>query len=1103
MKRSSLNTRFLIRAVLAFLVLAAATHVLHTWQMGRHAHGQLARADEAERAGEVEDSAAALARYLIFRPNDDAVRTRYGLLLASQARTNPARQRALQVLRAALPREGGALEVRLKAVDLALAVDEPAEACRLLEPAVAQYPDRADLHRRLAGAQLAAGRPRDAVDSLERLLTLAPAAADDAVRLAGLYRASLNQPERARLVLDRLVQRNPRLPRAYLVRARSLEAENQLVPAGVDLAVALRLAPGDPDVLAASAAFLHRRGQYAAARARWRQALEARPNRTDLVVGLARVERDAGRPADAVAGVRSALSRRPGDVDLRCALADLLLDQGKPDEADKFVRALPAAAGPRKRYLEGRLALARRQYQEAMTALVQADRDAGLDDDTRCGLLLALMRLCAEAGTRDDLLSTARRATLLADTPARRVEVARVLVGAGRSVEALPGLRKLVELPAPPDAVWNLLAQALLEEPGESPGWRRHRQEVQRLLARAERLPAEAATAALLRADLLLLNDERDEAWSVLAQARQQYPDEPALWRAQAALAAGRGDEKSAGALLAEADQRFASRLDYLIERSRQLAGQRGTQAVKALEALEGKATGLSAEQRDRLRRHLLELHAELGHTKGVERLAALLLEAHPRQLRPRLLLLEMRLAQGDEAGVQRVLAELRQVEGPAGLEYRCARAAWLLHRAARGERGGLDEARRLLDEARQGHPGAGRPWLLLGRLSDLEGRPGQALAHYQKGLALGDYQAAAVRRTVALLLEAGRHDDADRLLEQAEQRALLTSDLWRPAAEVALRAGKSERACRLARQAVAASRQTHTDLLWLAHVLETAGRRAEAGEVYEAAVRRAPAVADTWLARLAYHVRQNRLDGLEVCLAGMRESLDAARLSLAEARAHELAGQGDEAERRYRDILAGDGHDAQALSRLADLYLRTDRWDRAEPLLLVLLGPRVLPEEERPEVRRRLALVLVRPSQKQDRSALALAVLEQNRAVEGDTSANRRTAGLVRATRPAERAEALRALEQLPAVRPEERLALARAQEAAGKPAQALVQYQALVAGEPRNTTWLVRLVEAQLRGGNKVEAARWLQELEKREPRSERTLRLREQMRPKRGKG
>src|SRR5262249_26391251 len=156
----------------------------------------------------------------------------------------------------------------------------------------------------------------------------------------------------------------------------------------------------------------------------------------------------------------------------------------------------------------------------------------------------------------------------------------------------------------------------------------------------------------------------------------------------------------------------------------------------------------------------------------------------------------------------------------------------------------------------------------------DLEGRPGQAAPLYLRVLALGDWNPLAVRRAATLLSRASRYQDADQILTHADARGALPGDLYRPAAEIALRTGNTERACRLARRAVAqAKRPGYREQLWLGRILDAAGRGTEAGQVLDDAAREAPDRADTWLALLAYQARRKRREGIETCLAEMRQN--------------------------------------------------------------------------------------------------------------------------------------------------------------------------------------------------------------------------------------
>jgi len=129
-----------------------------------------------------------------------------------------------------------------------------------------------------------------------------------------------------------------------------------------------------------------------------------------------------------------------------------------------------------------------------------------------------------------------------------------------------------------------------------------------------------------------------------------------------------------------------------------------------------------------------------------------------------------------------------------------------------------------------------------------------------------------------------------------------------------------------------------------------------------------------------------------------------------------------------------------------------------------------------------------------------ALALLALTRATEGHAEEDRRVAALVKGARPAARAEALAALEALPggsAMTALERLRLGRLYEDEGRWADARKQYAALVAADRDNPSYLAVLVEGLLRQKKRAEAAGWLERLEKLEPASPRTKRLREQMR------
>src|SRR5262249_51378636 len=229
-----------------------------------------------------------------------------------------------------------------------------------------------------------------------------------------------------------------------------------------------------------------------------------------------------------------------------------------------------------------------------------------------------------------------------------------------------------------------------------------------------------------------------------------------------------------------------------------------------------------------------------------------------------------------------------------------------------------------------------------------------------------------------------------------------------------------------------------------------------EAESAFQEATQKAPEVADVWLGLIQHYASNAQTAEAEESIKQMNRSVPNDLLPLAQARAYEILGRRDEAERTYREYLAKKPRDPKALRRLADLYLRQNAPEKAETHLLALLDSRVLiPEEQLPEIRRRLALVISTPGGKEPRHEQALALLALNRATEGNSEADRRVAALVRGTRAADRAESLRVLESLsrgPATTSLERLRLAQLYEAQGRWSDARKQYATMLTADKEN---------------------------------------------------
>ena len=308
MPKARFNHAFFYRALAVLLGVAGLAWGVHWVQMRRHASGQLARAAQAERDGDAKELLAALNRYLEFNPGDTPTRARYGMALASQAKTPAARWRALQVLNTVLLRDPRQSEARAKAAELSLSLGEAGDAVRYLEPALAVFPRRADWHDLHSRIREALGQDLQAVAALERVLELEPGRIPVAVRLAGICHSRLRQPAKAARVLDDMVKKSADRSSALLARATFLGMHGQPDEAAADLARAIQEDDKRADLRIAWAKLSADRGDLEESAGQWRVATKLAPGDPEAWLGLAWIERERGNLPAAIAELEKALS---------------------------------------------------------------------------------------------------------------------------------------------------------------------------------------------------------------------------------------------------------------------------------------------------------------------------------------------------------------------------------------------------------------------------------------------------------------------------------------------------------------------------------------------------------------------------------------------------------------------------------------------------------------------------------------------------------------------------------------------------------------------------------------------------------------------------
>lgn len=398
----------------------------------------------------------------------------------------------------------------------------------------------------------------------------------------------------------------------------------------------------------------------------------------------------------------------------------------------------------------------------------------------------------------------------------------------------------------------------------------------------------------------------------------------------------------------------------------------------------------------------------------GLERLRALAAR-DPQEAQARLLLLETREIQADPAAAQKLVAELRQVEGEGGLWWRLHQAALWLSSADWAAR--QQDIRNLLQYCRNADPTWSAPVLLWAGLYEKLGDSGQVEETYRAGLLQNPAAEDLANRLLSLLEKQGRLAEAEKVVQQIDKSrgiadawqvrlAIGTGDLSRAIDLLRLKASNDNQdALSRVRLAELVYRQTkdvkrafaylteaetlaanvQSVVATKAYILRAEGRKEELRRVLDDHVARHPGFEALHL-RAAYLAREGDMTQAEADyrrLAGAAEGGTLGYLFLGNFYADQRAL--DPAIAAFEEGLHRYPDDTRLQSSLMQLLLRRDRpEDRSRALRLLTALEARLPQD--PELTALRALQMVRdpaaPSLTEVRQKLEAAVKRDPAAV-------------------------------------------------------------------------------------------------------------------------
>jgi tetratricopeptide (TPR) repeat protein len=789
-------------------------------------------------------------------------------------------------------------------------------------------------------------------------------------------------------IIDDLAAKNPDSYKAHLVRwqyrKQWLGLEKAQETAADDVAAALRLAPEDAEVLLAAAELAQAEKQPERARTLLQQGKQRHPQDPRMYRELAVLELRQDRRNEALACLRDGVKALSGppQAEVLWTLGNVLIDGRELSEARAVIAQMvkARASSVATDYLNARIRIDEANWAEA----------ARLLDRTRLQLVNApelanqvdlLLAQCFEQ--LDDptsrLSALGRIIGRDRSSVSARLGMAGALAAAGRFDDALDQYSQLMALPGAPPAGWIEIARLMVVRElqrsqrragGTTKPKRAAWKPVEEALARAEKANPDAVDVLVLRAEVLVAQGKVDQARKQLTEAVDKQKDKVQLWAALAGLAMledqGK-DLKEATRLLEEARKNAGDTPELRQVQIEFWARQGGPQAVETLAGLTRNLDRLSPRDQSRLLGDIAAAYYRIGETKQAAQLWNRLAQEpqNKSDLRLRLILFDLALQEGDDPAMQRVLAELKQIEGEQGTLWRYAAAVRLIRRAQLGNRDGLVEARGLLDAVAARRPEWPSVLVAKADLEEASNNLDQAIADYRRAIGLGERGPRVVRQLVQLLYKQQRYQEADQEVRRLQDQTTDVAEaqrLQRLAVAISLQNEDRDRALELIRDQLAADSKDYRDHLWQGQVLAASGLQDEQAEKE---LRKALALDDTvpeiWVTLVQFLVRKERVPEAERAIAMASSRLPADKAALPLALCYEAVGKLEPAREQYQRAVKDKPGDVLLHRALAAFYIRSGQVSEAEPILRKVIDRQLgATAADAAWARRALALALI-----------------------------------------------------------------------------------------------------------------------------------------------
>jgi tetratricopeptide (TPR) repeat protein len=809
-------------------------------------------------------------------------------------------------------------------------------------------------------------RAREDYETAEKLV---PGDVAGAELLASLFVNRLKDPARAREVLDRLIETTAKDPgkhaQALLARHRyfyelSQQAElphekvvEALKDARADVEEAAKADPTGFDVLMAAATFSLMQRETKAARRYLAAIPDDRRDEYQVKVVEGMIDLAEQRRDEAIQTWRAGLIKAGGtDADLTWKLASVLLEADRREEAMPLIEQFGRLVGgkqpsPRYLFLQGFALLKGDRPGEAIKVFEPLrysinKPDPGDAAGQKYHLEPSLYYLLGQAYEKGrdpaKALEAYHQSAEMSPDWSPPWQAAARLLKDSRPDEAAAFLRRGLALnPSDPKLLADL-AQLLYREQMAKPPAQRSWSEIERMIKTAKASSPGSPEVALVEADYLAATGRWEEAIGLLETACRLRPQATELWLARVNAAIRRNQYGQALSVLDEAIARAGPRSEFYMNRATVLAIKGNVSGSR--DALTEGLARVPVDQRPALLKALGDLHKARRDYPAARVAYQEWARLRPDEPAPRVGLVDVAIASGDELEITRAIEGVRGIGGEKGYYWQFARVEDLLRDrpkekpdpARDAER--FKQARALIEEVKADAPKLALGPYLEGRLCEREGKVDDAAAAYTAAVNLNG-GVTALNPLVTLLVREKRDGALDQLRESHSE---LAGEIDKIAAMAALRTGNKGRAEQLAAMAVEGNPQGLDLRLWQAEVLRDVGKPKEAEDALNRLTARKPTDAAPWLQLLMLQVSQHRTKDAAETVEKIRKNVQTAYPPVLLGQCYRTIGNIPRALDCYREALSRWPNDPTVLASAVLFFQQVGRRDDAEQTLRSIL---------------------------------------------------------------------------------------------------------------------------------------------------------------------